>query len=395
MKKIAIIGGGPASLMLAANLDSAKYQVTLFEKKKAIGRKFLVAGEGGLNLSFKAEVKNLIHKYHPSSFIAPIINTFSNTDLINWFDSINVPTFVGTSNRIFPSADLKPIEVLKKIEARLIENNSIIKLQKEWTGWNEDGLITIDGKTTDPFDIIIFALGGASWKVTGSDGRWKTLFEKRGIEVKSFRAANCAFKVDWNTNFINTHQGKPLKNISVSYEAETAKGELCITKFGLEGNAIYALSQKIQDTFLTGKTPVIQLDLKPTMTVDQIKTKLKNSKLKKITDILKQDVNLDRASIGLIKQFSDKETFLNLDLLAEFIKSIPITLVGTDDLDKAISSLGGIALTEIDESFQLHKIPDTYVIGEMLDWFAPTGGYLLQACFSMGWVLAQNLNNTK
>ncbi len=165
-----------------------------------------------------------------------------------------------------------------------------------------------------------------------------------------------------------------------------------ISKFGLEGNAIYALSQKIQEKLLTEENAIIHLDLKPTITINQIKDKLKASKLSKITDILKKDVNLDRTSIALLKQFSDKDTFLDLDLLAKTIKSIPITLTSAAELEEAISSLGGISLDEIDENFQLKKIPNTYAIGEMLDWYGPTGGYLLQASFSMGFVLAKYLN---
>ena len=174
-----------------------------------------------------------------------------------------------------------------------------------------------------------------------------------------------------------------------------AKGELVISKFGLEGNAIYALSQKIQDNLLTNESTLIYLDLKPTMTIDQIKAKYKNSKRSKVTDILNKDLNLDRISIGLLKQFSDKETFSNPDLLSETIKSVPVIIKSAEEMDKAISTLGGIDLEEVDENFQINKIPNTYAIGEMLDWYAPTGGYLLQGCFSMGFVLAKYLNELK
>jgi len=392
MKKIAIIGGGPSALMLAAQLDKDKYRVKLFEKKKAVGRKFLVAGEGGLNLTYNSSLGELISQYHPSEFMDPIIRLFTKDDLRSWFTHKGIPTFVGSSNRVFPDLELKPIEILNNIVQYLLYSKVEFVLEKNWIGWNEKGQLCFEKDETEEFNIVVFALGGASWKVTGSDGTWSNIFEKRGLKVKPFRAANCAFAVDWNKNFVNVHEGKPLKNIALSYEHQIVKGELTITKFGLEGNAIYALSQKIQDTLLEKESVIVYLDLKPTMTVDQIETKLNNTQLQRTTDTLKEDINLDRSSIGLLKQFSDKETFLDHHLLAEVIKSVPIVLNSADELDKAISSLGGLALEEIDEHFQLKKIPNSYAIGEMLDWFAPTGGYLLQGCFSMGFMLAQYLN---
>ncbi len=392
MKKLTIIGGGPAALMLAAQLDTAQYQVTLCEKKKTVGRKFLVAGEGGLNLTYNASLDALIAPYFPSEFMAPIIRQFTNEDLINWLNDLGILTFIGSSNRVFPDLALKPIEVLNKIVGHLSTRGIKFQLNTKWVGWNAEGHLCFDGFEDMKADIVVFAMGGASWKVTGSDGAWHKVFEERGVRVQAFRAANCAFGVAWNKQFIATHEGKPLKNIALTYKHHIAKGELVISKFGLEGNAIYALSQKIQATLLTEERVVIHLDLKPTMTFDQISTKYKRSRQSKVTEILRKDLNLDRTSIGLLKQCSDKDTFLNPDLLAATIKAVPITIHAADVLDKAISSLGGIALTEIDAHFQCKKIPNTYAIGEMLDWYAPTGGYLLQGCFSMGFVLAKYLN---
>ena len=392
MKTIAIIGGGPASLMLAAQLDTEKFNVSLFEKNKAVGRKFLVAGEGGLNLTYNSSLEELISCYFPSEFLAPIISQFTNAQLIDWFNNIEISTFVGSSNRVFPDLKLKPIEVLNKIVECVMANQVTLQLATKWLGWNEHGYLSFEGFEDSEFDVIVFGLGGASWKVTGSDGEWSNAFEKRGVKVEQFRAANCAFGIDWHKNFITTHRGKPLKNIAMTYDNQLSKGELVITEFGLEGNALYALSQKIQDALLTEKTVTVHLDLKPTMTVDQISTKYKSSQLTKVSDILKEDLNLDRPSIAILKQFTDKETFLNTDLLVEAIKSVPIVLQKADEMDNAISSLGGIALSELDEHFQLKKIPKAYAIGEMLDWYAPTGGYLLQACFSMGAMLAEHLN---
>ena len=392
MKKISIIGGGPAALLLAAELDTKKYQVTLFDQKKTVGRKFLVAGEGGLNLTFNAPIEELISQYVPSEFMAPILRQFSHEDWINWMNALEIPTFIGSSNRVFPDLELKPIQVLNKIVEYISTKGVDFQLDTKWVGWNEEGQVCFEAFEEVDSDIVVFAMGGASWKVTGSDGGWAPAFTAREVTVAPFRAANCAFGVEWNKNFITTHEGKPLKNIALTFNEHTAKGELVISKFGLEGNALYALSQKMQEELGTNSSIIIHLDLKPTLTFEQILDKLKNSQQAKMTDTLKEDVNLDRASIGLLKHFSDKETFLNPDLLAATIKAIPVTIQSADELDKAISSLGGIALDEIDENFQFKKIPNAYAIGEMLDWYAPTGGYLLQGCVSMGVVLAKHLN---
>jgi uncharacterized flavoprotein (TIGR03862 family) len=369
--------------------------VTIYDKKKAVGRKFLVAGEGGLNLTFNAPLDELINQYHPNDFIAPILQQFTNEDLRNWFKSLEIPTFLGSSNRVFPAKELKPIDVLNKITEHLTAKDVRFKLDTQWTGWNTKGHLCFNDSEDIESDITVFALGGASWKVTGSDGSWSGAFMERGINVLPFRAANCAFHIDWDTNFIHTHAGKPLKNIALKYKKQSSKGELVVSEFGLEGNALYALSRSLQDELLTKKSVCLKLDLKPTMTVSQIKAKYKKSKLTKVTDILKEDLSLDRTAVALIKQYSDKETFMDIDQLAKIIKAVPITLTAADDIDKAISTLGGIALDEVDTNFQLNKMPNTYAIGEMLDWYAPTGGYLLQGCFSMGFSLAENLNGLK
>ena len=393
MKDISIIGGGPAALMLAAQIDTTKYSVTIYEKKKTAGRKFLVAGEGGLNLTFNASEDALISQYQPTAFMAPIILEFNNHDFINWLNQLGVSTFVGSSNRVFPKQGIKPIEVLKTIVDYVSARGVQFKFNCKWTGWNKQGDLTFENNEAITSDIVVFALGGASWKVTGSTGAWKSKFEKRHINVLPFRAANCAFGVNWQPDFISIHEGKPLKNIALTFDNVLIKGELVISKFGLEGNAIYALSQKIQDRLLTEKEVIIYLDLKPKMTVTQIQSKYKNARRSKVTDILKNDLNLDRTAIGLLKQFTDKHTFSNPDVLVQTIKAVPVIITSAGSLDEAISSLGGIALDEVDANFQCRKIQNTYAIGEMLDWYAPTGGYLLQGCFSMGVALANHLNS--
>ena len=392
MKNLTIIGGGPAALMLAAQIDTKKYRVRLCEKKKTVGRKFLVAGEGGLNLTYNSSTEELIDQYSPKSFMAPILRDFTNEDLIDWLQHHDIKTFKGSSNRVFPDMEMKPIAVLKKITDFIATKGIKFNRDTTWLGWDKKGHLNFDKNIDKDADIVVYAMGGASWKVTGSDGLWSEPFKKKDIHIKPFRAANCAFEVDWNPNFITTHAGKPLKNIALTFNDSVAKGELVVSKFGLEGNAIYALSQKIQNKLLTERNTIVYLDLKPTMTVLQLIEKYKKSPQSKVTEILKKDINLDRTSIGILKHFTNKETFSDPEKLIEIIKSVPVIIKSSGELDKAISSLGGISLSEIDTNFQLKKLPSSYAIGEMLDWHAPTGGYLLQGCFSMGYVLANHLN---
>jgi uncharacterized flavoprotein (TIGR03862 family) len=394
MKQIAIIGGGPAAMMFATHIDTAKYKVTLFEKNKSLGRKFLVAGDGGLNLTFNCPPEELASRYYPPRFMDSAIKAFSNEDLITFLNELGIDTFVGSSNRVFASRDRKPVEVLGKIVDYIRSRGVEIQFGKKFTGLTENGVLIFEDGTEVMPEICVFALGGASYKVTGSDGAWKEAFEKRGIRVNKFRAANCAFSVDWQKDFIAGHEGKPLKNIALNFGSMTAKGELVITKFGLEGNAIYALSREIQDALSGGENVTVKLDLKPTMTNERILEKYESSRYKKATDILQKDLNLNRTAIALLKQFTNKEIFINPESLAKAIKSIPVKIQKAGDIDEAISTLGGIDLDEVDENFGLKKMPDTYAIGEMLDWFAPTGGFLLQGCFSMGFTLAKYLNRT-
>ena len=256
----------------------------------------------------------------------PIIRQFTNQDLVNWLKIHGVPTFVGSSNRIFPDPSLKPIEVLNKLLDKLASNQVQFSLGVKWTGWQETGELLFKDSTTINSDIIVFALGGASWKVTGSDGKSSSLFVQRGINVHPFKAANCAFEVNWEPAFIAAHVGKPLKNIGLTFNGHHSSGELVISEFGLEGNAIYALSQEIQATLSTRKDAIIYLDLKPTSTINQLNRKYATAQSRDVTKILRNELNLNRTSIALLKQFTDKQTFLDPDLLIKSIKSLPIKI---------------------------------------------------------------------
>lgn len=395
-KSIAIIGGGPAALMLAAQLDETKFDVTIYERNSALGRKFLVAGDGGFNLTHSEESEKFISRYTPSDFFKPIISSFTNDNLRDWLKGIGIETFVGSSKRIFPKEGIKPIDVLNAILNELKRKNVQIKTNHTWKGWENNKLIL---KTTDNFfnlksEIFIFCLGGSSWKVTGSDGTWTNYFLEKGIEIIPFQASNCAYEVKWKNEFIQIAEGKTLKNISVKCDTNERKGELVITKFGLEGGAIYALSPQIRNQLNNNGTAEIFIDLKPSLTIEQIKDKFSARGNRSIKKLLIDRLNFDDTQIELLKTILSKDDFTYLEVLAGKIKNFPITITSSAPIDEAISTVGGISLTEIDSNFQLKKLPHNYCIGEMLDWDAPTGGYLLQGCFSMGYSLARHLNKS-
>jgi len=381
--KIAIIGGGPAGLMLAARLDETKFEVTIYEKNSAPARKFLVAGHGGFNLTHSEPIEQFIKRYTPSSFFAPLLRSFSNTDLQAWLNTIGIPTFTGTSKRIFPQKGIKPIQVLNAILKVLKNKNVKFHIGYNWQGEEIDA------------DITVFALGGSSWKVTGSDGSWAEYFQNHGIEIIPFQASNCVFQINWPKNLISLAAGLPLKNIALKSLDIIKNGEVVITEFGMEGSGIYALSPQIRQQLNEQGKAICYIDLKPSLRIDKL-TQLLEEKPGNytMTKYLDSALNLSKAQLALLKNLTEKEDFLKPEILAVKIKELPLLITGLGPIDQAISTTGGISLNEIDSNFQLKKLPNHYVIGEMLDWDAPTGGYLLQGCFSMGYNLAEYLNKS-
>jgi len=390
-KSVAIIGGGSAGLLLAAFLDPSLFEVCIYERKKAPGRKLLVAGKGGFNLTHSEPMADFVQRYHPADFLKPALRFFDNTALRNWLNDLGIPTFIGSSKRVYPIKGIKPMEVLQKILDCLKSNQVSTVYEQLWTGWNEKQQLTFASGLVVQADYVVFAMGGGSWKVTGSDGIWADCFKESGISIVPFRAANCAFNIDWDADFILQYGGIPLKNISISCGGKSRKGEVVVTDFGLEGNAIYALSHEIQSALAKGGTATITIDLKPPFSEEEILKKL-NSSHKNITKILLDVVKLSKAQVQLIKTRVSKEEYLNKSSLSKAIKSLELTVNKASTIDEAISTMGGVALDQVDANFKLKGLSSQYCIGEMLDWNAPTGGYLLQACFSMGAFLAHHLN---
>ena len=390
--KVSIIGGGASALFVAAFLDHQKFEVTVFEKNKALGRKLLVAGKGGFNLTHSENISTFIERYTPNNFLEKTLLKFDNIQFQNWLQEIGIETFIGSSKRVYPEKGTKPIEVLSAILAVLQKKGVSIKFNHTWLGWNDEKQLLFNDNVTINSDYSIFALGGGSWKVTGSDGNWLDTFKNQKIQTTSFQVSNCAFGVQWKNQFLKHYEGEPLKNITITCGNKQQKGEVVITKFGLEGNAIYALSPEIRAELASFKKATIYIDLKPILSEEVLYNRVTKSTFRNTTEILKKELKLSAIQIGLLKNYLPKETFLNPKLLVKYIKKFSLEIVETARLDEAISTVGGISLQAIDENFELKKLSNQYCIGEMLDWDAPTGGYLLQACASMGVFLANHLN---
>ena len=403
-KTIAIIGGGASALALAAMLDENLFDITIYERQATLGRKFLVAGDGGFNLTHGEDLQALSTRYTVSSSInlshqniENSLRNFTNSDTRDWLKSIGIDTFIGSSNRVFPTKGIKPIEVLNAILSVLKNKHIKLKTKCFWQGWNvQNELIMLQNgiETAIKADIVVFSLGGASWRKTGSDGAWTTHFEEKGVSTVPFQASNCAYKITWSNNFLLKAEGKSLKNIALSCSDKVKKGEVVVTKFGLEGGAIYALSPALRHQLNEHQKATIYMDLKPVLSVSDIINKLTEKNNKPLTTLLKEQLHLPDVAIALLKNQLTKDEFIHIPTLATLIKNIPLSIIAAAPIDEAISTVGGIPFSEVDEHFQLKKLPNHYAIGEMLDWDAPTGGYLLQACFSMGAYLAKWLNNS-
>jgi len=381
-KKIIIIGGGAAGLIAAEQL-SATCAVHIYEKGKTIGRKFLVAGKGGFNLTNAAVDKDLYTQYTAHPILQEAIQRFDSQAMRVWLEELGVPTFVGSSGRVFPEKGIKPIEVLQKIKDQLIKKGVQIHCNHEFIGFNtaQQVLVKHQDKTIAlEADAYIFALGGASWSVTGSNLKWLSYFASIKVPTKAFEASNCGFEVNWKTDFKKNHAGTPLKNIQLSIGSKVVKGEALITDYGLEGNAIYPIIPAVRIALKAPTATFIAIDFKPNNSHQSLLAKIKGKRLK--TKNYAYEFNLSKAQFALIKAFTTKEEYLAPERFIEAIKYLKIPVQALRPIEEAISTIGGISLEALNSNFSLKQQPNLFAIGEMLDWDAPTGGFLLQGCFS-------------
>ncbi len=383
----AIIGGGSGGLMAAEVLATAGMAVTVFDHMASVGRKLLLAGRGGLNLTHSERLDDLLDRYGDARpRLEPAIRSFDPDRLRAWSASLGEDTFVGTSGRVFP-ASLRATPLLRAWLRRLAWLEVDLRARHAWTGWTDTGDLRFTapdgGELLVAPDVTLLALGGASWPRVGSDGHWTQALVARGIQVNPLRAANSGFLTPWTAVFRDQFAGEPLKNISLSIGSASVRGEAMVTRSGLEGGAIYALGRPIRDAIEADGRATVTFDLQADLDVDEVAARIGKRRDRDSTSTaLKRTLGLSPVAIGLLREATGNEIPRKRTALAALVKAVPITLIGSAPIDRAISTTGGVDLDEVDDDFMLRRLPGTYAIGEMLDWDAPTGGYLLQATFS-------------
>jgi uncharacterized flavoprotein (TIGR03862 family) len=376
-----VIGGAPAGLTAAEVLAGAGVKVTLYDQMPSVGRKLLLAGRGGLNLTHAEPLPIFVTRYGAARvWLEPIIAAFTPEALIAWCHGLGQPTFIGSSARVFPTA-MKASPLLRAWLRRLQNLGVRLRTRHRWVGWDANGNLRFEvpgGMVLDRPSVTILALGGASWSRLGSDAGWT---EHLPGLLAPFRPANCGFVVDWSPHFRTRFAGRPLKRLSIRVGADTVRGEAVITENGLEGGVIYALSGRLRDAIQAEGAATIQIDLRPDLSLTVLEDRLGGPRRSQsLANTLRKQAGLTPESIGLVQEAL--HTGADANHLPALIKSLPIRLVATAPIARAISSAGGMRADALDPHLMLRDYPSVFAAGEMLDWEAPTGGYLLQACFS-------------
>ncbi len=365
---VAVIGGGPAGLMAAEVLGGAGCAVTVYERMPTVGRKLLMAGRGGLNLTHSEPREAFLSRYGEArGWLMPMLDAFPPSALRAWCESLGEETFVGSSGRVFPRS-FKASPLLRAWLRRLASLGVRIETRHRWRGWDDVAA-----------DATVLALGGASWPRLGSDASWVDILRERGVVISPLRPANCGFEVDWSDHLRERFAGQPLKRIALSFGAQRVRGEAMITAHGLEGGAVYALSAALREAILRDGRAVVSVDLLPDLDEADITRRLAEPRGARSLSTILRRIGLSPAAVALLRESRLGTTAAEL---AARIKSAPVIVVAARPIERAISTAGGIARAEVDESLMLKRVPGVFVAGEMLDWEAPTGGYLLQATFA-------------
>ena len=392
-KHAAVIGGGPAGLMSAEVLSQGGMQVDLYEAKPSIGRKFLVAGKGGLNLTHSEPYEQFLQRYGDRrARLEPLLAAFGPQAVRQWAAELGFETFVGSSGRVFPTG-LKAAPLLRAWKLRLQAADVRIHLRHRWLGWNAARLLRFaapQGELAVQADALVLALGGGSWPQLGSTGHWVPLLQAQGVEVAPLKPANCGFDVPWSEFFRAKFEGQPVKPVVLSFTDSRGfqfqqQGEFIITRTGVEGSLIYAASAPIRDEIAARDQAVIQLDLAPDWPLPRLIEKLSRPRgSRTLASHLSRTVRLTGVRAGLLREFVPRQDFDDPARLAAAIKALPVPLIAPRPLEEAISTAGGVTFDALDEHLMVRTLPGVFCAGEMLDWEAPTGGYLLTACFASG-----------
>lgn len=401
---MAIIGGGPAGLMAAEVLSQRGVKVDVYDSMPSLGRKFLLAGKSGLNLTHSEPFEKFISRYgNRKAEVETWLKDFTPDDLREWAGKLGVETFVGTSGRVFP-LEMKASPLMRKWLKRLAESGVNFHLRHRWNGMIRPvslvnggellnptyGTIEVEFETPDGIKTIstvavVLALGGGSWRRLGSDGAWVNWLSQAGVKVEALKPSNCGFDAAWSPIFKEKFDGHPIKSVVLSFGEFRQQGEFIVTKEGVEGSLIYAASAILRDEILANGKAVMRLDLAPDKTEAQLIEKLNKPRgSRSMASHLEKTVGVKGVKAGLLREFVPKVEFENMERLAFYIKQLPVPLTAMRPLDEAISSAGGVTFESLDEGLMLKVLPGVFCAGEMLDWEAPTGGYLLTACFASG-----------
>ncbi len=375
---VAVVGGGPAGLMAAERLAEAGVAVTIYDRMPSVGRKLQIAGRGGLNLTHTEPLPRFLRRYAGAAdVIGPAVHAWGPGALRAWCAGLGQETFVGSSGRVFPVA-FKATPLLRAWLGRLARLGVVVRTGWRWTGWDGDALRfdTPDGPASVQADATVLAMGGASWPRLGSDGGWVGALQETGVAVRPLRPANCGFLHPWSPVFREQFAGAPLKRVILTFRGDVATGEAVLTADGIEGGVVYALSRVLREAVEAEGEAVALLDLRPDLDAAALAARLGGRGVS-LSNALRR-AGLSPAAAGLVREAGGEGA------LADRVKALPLRLVGTRGLDRAISTAGGVALGEVDAGFMLRRRAGVFVCGEMLDWEAPTGGYLLQGAFSTG-----------
>ncbi|KAF1710078.1 aminoacetone oxidase family FAD-binding enzyme [Pseudoxanthomonas kalamensis DSM 18571] len=391
--RVAVVGAGPAGLMAAETIRAAGHAVDLYEAKGSGGRKFLIAGKGGLNLTHSEPLDAFVSRYRErADAVGDWLREFGPDALRDWARSLGVETFVGSSGRVFP-ADLKAAPLLRGWIRRLREQGVRFHVHHRWQGWDDAGRLHFDTPEGDlrvDADATVLALGGGSWPQLGSDGTWPSLLQAHGVEVAPLRPSNCGFDIGWSEHFAQRHAGAPLKPVVAHWQDEhgqphTLQGECVLTATGIEGSLIYALSAPLREQIERDGHARLELDLAPGRTQQRLHADLQRpANGRSFSERLRRQAGLGGARAALLRECTDQAQREDPATLAQLIKRLPLRLRQPRPLAEAISSAGGVRLEAMDATLMLHALPGIFCAGEMLDWEAPTGGYLLTACFASG-----------
>jgi uncharacterized flavoprotein (TIGR03862 family) len=391
--RVAIIGGGPAGLMAAETARAAGAEVDLYDRMGSVGRKFLIAGKGGLNLTHSDAFETFVAHYGTrQAEVRRWLEVFDADALRAWARELGVETFVGSSGRVFP-LDLKAAPLLRRWVRRLRGDGVRFHVHHDWRGWSENGALRFDcdgREHTLRADAVVLALGGGSWPVLGSDASWVGALLERGVDIAPLAPANCGFDVQWSTHFATRHAGHPVKPVVVEWcdprgSAIRRQGEFMVTAYGIEGSLIYALSAQLRDAIATQGTTTIHLDLAPGRDRERLARDLSRTRgSRSLSEHLRRHAGIEGVKAGLLYEMLGKPDLCDIDRLVAAIKALPVVLRRPRPLAEAISSAGGVRFEVLDENLMLTVRPGVFCAGEMIDWEAPTGGYLLTACFASG-----------